>query len=223
MDSRRALSAIENPSGDEIVHLLERHYPRVKTPLIHKNQFQLLIATMLSAQCTDERVNRVTPALFGKFPDAGKMSLARLAELERIIKSTGFFHVKSRRIREVSKAIVEKFEGKVPKTMDELISLNGIGRKTANIVLSAGYDKIEGIAVDTHVHRLANRIGLSQETSPEKIEKDLIRITRKENWPQLSMLLILHGRKICNARKPLCEKCPITSECRYYSKIKIQR
>jgi endonuclease-3 len=203
-------------SGDEIVALLENQYPKIKTPLAHANPFQLLVATILSAQCTDAQVNRVTPVLFQKFPDPDSMAKANLPELEKIIKSTGFFRIKARRIREVSRCIMKDFGGNVPQTMEELVSLPGVGRKTANIVLSAGFDRIEGIAVDTHVHRLSNRIGLSKEKAPEKIERDLMRITRKENWPQLSMLLILHGRSICNAKKPLCEKCVLSTRCLYF-------
>jgi len=203
-------------SGEEIVSLLDKLYPKIKTPLGHDGAFQLLIATILSAQCTDAQVNRVTPHLFRKFPDANSMARANLPELERLVKSTGFFHVKARRIKEVSQRIVSDFYGKVPQFMNELTTLPGVGRKTANIVLSAGFGKTEGIAVDTHVQRLSKRIGLSQEKNPEKIEQDLMKITPKELWPRLSLLLILHGRKICNARKPLCEKCVLMSKCYYF-------
>jgi len=203
-------------SGEEIVTLLDKLYPKIKNPLGHDGAFQLLIATILSAQCTDAQVNRVTPHLFRRFPDANSMARANLRELERLVKSTGFFHVKARRIKEVSKRIVNDFDGKVPQSMNELTTLSGVGRKTANIVLSAGFGKTEGIAVDTHVQRLSKRIGLSQEKNPEKIEQDLMKITPKELWPRLSLLLILHGRKICNAREPLCEKCVLTSKCNYF-------
>ena len=155
-------------------------YPKIKTPLGHGDVFQLLIATILSAQCTDAQVNRVTPLLFQRFPDAHAMANANLHELEKLVRSMGFFHVKARRIKEVSRRIVKDYRGEVPQTMNELTTLPGVGRKTANIVLSAGFDKIEGIAVDTHVLRLSHRIGLSQEKSPEKIEQDLMKITPKE-------------------------------------------
>ena len=204
-------------NGEEIVSLLDAQYPRIKTPLGHKGAFQLLIATILSAQCTDARVNKVTPVLFNRFPDAKSMAKAGTRELEGIIRSTGFYHVKAKRLKEVSRKILKDFDCNVPVTMHELTSLPGVGRKTANIVLSAGFNKIEGIAVDTHVKRLSKRIGLSRETTPEKIEQDLMRITPKELWPRLSLLLILHGRKICNAKKPLCEKCTLSSKCLYYN------
>ena len=203
-------------SGDEIVRTLDPLYPRVKTPLTQKNNFQLLIATILSAQCTDAQDNRVTPIMFSRFPDAGKLSSANLRDLERIAKSTGFYHMKAERIKKVSQMITKDFGGEVPSTLDELIKLPGVGRKTANIVLSAGFDKIEGIAVDTHVKRLSQRIGLSAEKTPEKIEKDLMKITTPNLWPSLSLLLIFHGRAICHARRPECEKCVLSKRCQYY-------
>lgn len=199
-----------------MVEMLDGVYPKIKTHLAHQNPFQLLVATILSAQCTDSQVNKVTPMLFERFPDPHKMSGAKISELERLVKSTGFFRVKARRIREVSGRIVISFEGRVPDTMEELIGLPGVGRKTANIVLSAGFGKIDGIAVDTHVYRLSRRIGLSKSNTPEKVEQDLIRITPKELWPRLSMLLIFHGRRVCFARKPACDKCVLSSRCVYY-------
>lgn len=202
--------------GRTIVDLLDGQYPKIRTPLSYSGPFQLLIATMLSAQCTDAQVNHVTPILFERYTDARAMADANLRDLERIIRSTGFFHVKASRIKEASKTILSDFSGKVPSTMHELITLPGVGRKTANIVLSAGFDRIDGIAVDTHVQRLAKRIGLSKEKSPEKIEQDLMRITPKEMWSRFSLLLILHGRSICNARKPMCEKCVLSKHCDYF-------
>ena len=210
-------SLVPTMSGEEIVDLLDKLYLRINTPLGHGDAFQLLIATILSAQCTDAQVNRVTSLLFQRFPDANAMAKANLHELERLVKSTGFFHIKARRIKEVSKRLVTDFDGKVPRSMNELTAFPGVGRKTANIVLSAGFGKIEGIAVDTHVRRLSKRIGLSQEKNPEKIELDLMKITPKELWPRLSLLLILHGRKICNAKKPLCDKCVLSKKCLYFS------
>ena len=204
-------------NGEEIVNRLDGQYPKIKTPLGHEGAFQLLIATILSAQCTDAQVNRVTPVLFKRYPDAKSMAKTSTRDLERFIRSTGFYHVKAKRLKEVSRKIVEDFDCNVPATMNELTSLPGVGRKTANIVLSAGFSKIEGIAVDTHVKRLSKRIGLSKETIPEKIEQDLMRITPKEMWPRLSLLLILHGRKICNAKKPLCEICVLSRKCLYFN------
>jgi endonuclease III len=212
------MSDFPTMSGDEVVVRLDKLYPRIKTPLGHEGAFQLLIATILSAQCTDAQVNLVTPVLFSKFPDAMSLSRANTRELERIIKSTGFYHVKAKRIKEVSKKIVQGFEGQVPETMEDLTSLPGVGRKTANIVLSAGFDLIEGVAVDTHVMRLSERIGLSREKDPEKIEQDLMKITSRESWPRLTMLLILHGRRICNAREPLCAKCDLSDKCLFFNR-----
>ncbi len=202
--------------GRTIIDLLDDCYPKIRTPLSHIGPFQLLVATILSAQCTDAQVNRVTPSLFQEYPDARAMAHAKLHDLERIIRSTGFFHVKAKRIKDVSNMILSDFDGRVPETMRELTVLPGVGRKTANVVLSAGFDKIDGIAVDTHVQRLAKRIGLSREKSPEKIEQDLMRITPKEMWPRISLLLILHGRKICNSRKPICEECKLSKCCNYF-------
>jgi endonuclease III len=210
-------------SGEEVVRLLDAQYPNIKTPLGHEDAFQLLVATILSAQCTDFQVNQVTPKLFGKFPDAKSLASANLKSLESIIKSTGFYHVKAKRIKEIAKMILRYYNGKVPKTMKELINLPGVGRKTANIVLSAGFDKVEGIAVDTHVKRLSGRIGLSKEKTPEKIEADLMRITPKPLWPRLSLLLILHGRKICKARNPACEVCSLSSRCLFYKNLNSKR
>lgn len=206
-------------SGEEVVDSLDPLYPEIKTPLSHATTFQLLVATILSAQSTDAQINKVTPKLFERFPDACSMSKASIKELERIVRSSGFYHVKARRIRDVSKKIMNEFHGAVPDTMDELTKLPGVGRKTANIVLSAGFDKIEGIAVDTHVFRLSRRIGLTQAKTPEKVEQDLIKITPRRHWPRLTMLLIFHGRFVCNARKPLCEKCVLSTRCLYYKEL----
>ncbi len=207
-------------SGKEVVVKLDDIYPKIKTHLTHSDPFQLLIATILSAQSTDVQVNKVTPKLFQRFPDAKSMSIARISDLERLVRSTGFYHVKARRIREISKQIMVRFEGKVPDNMEALLSLKGVGRKTANIVLSAGYGKIEGIAVDTHVFRLSRRIGLTAQKTPEKIEADLMKITPKDLWPRLSTLLIFHGRQICSARSPKCLQCVLNSKCHYFKNLK---
>ncbi|MDA4111599.1 MAG: endonuclease III [Thaumarchaeota archaeon] len=209
-------------TGEEVANALDPLYPRIKTPLRHENVFQLLIATVLSAQTTDLQVNAVTPLLFGEYPDAAALSKATIKALEKIVKSTGFFHVKARRIKQISEKICKDFHGEVPKSMEELLTLPGVGRKTANIVLSAGFDKIEGIAVDTHVLRLSRRIGLTEEKTPEKIELDLMKITPKIMWPRLTLLLILHGRTICFSRGPLCEKCVLSPKCYYFNNIRNQ-
>lgn len=207
-------------SGSQIVKALDPLYPKIGTPLSHKNQFQLLVATILSAQCTDLQVNKVTPRLFEKYPDAKSLASAKLSELQKIIRSTGFYKVKSKTLVEMAKAIQNEYDGRVPDSMASLTSLRGVGRKTANIVLSAGFGKIEGVAVDTHVKRLSVRIGLTRNHDPNKIEQDLIKITPKELWPRLSLLLILHGRQICFARQPNCNKCPLISWCLYFKERK---
>lgn len=207
-------------TGAEVVEKLDPLYPKIKTPLANQNAFQLLIATVLSAQTTDASVNRVTPVLFRMYPTPAAMAAAPLRQLEKIVMQTGFFHVKARRIKEISKKLEKDFGGKVPDTMEDLLKLPGVGRKTANVVLSAGFDKIEGIAVDTHVFRLSRRIGLSEKNTPEKIEEDLMKITPREEWPRLTILLILHGRTICFAKKPECEKCVLSVDCLYYSLLK---
>jgi endonuclease III len=211
--------SIPTMTGEEVVKALDLLYPHIKTPLRHANVFQLLIATVLSAQTTDVSVNLVTPTLFSKFPDPQSLSKASIRVLEKILKPTGFFHVKSRRVKEISQKLVGDFGGIVPDSMEELITLPGVGRKTANIVLSAGYDKIEGVAVDTHVLRLSQRIGLTRETTPEKIEQDLMKITPRDLWPRLTLLLILHGRNVCFARSPQCERCVLTTKCLYYNTV----
>jgi endonuclease III len=204
-------------SGDEVVQKLNPLYPDIRTPLLHGDAFQLLIATVLSAQCTDAQVNRVTPVLFAKYPTPSLLARAPVTTLEKIVRSTGFFHVKAKRIKEISKKLEQDFAGKVPENMADLLQLPGVGRKTANIVLSAGFNKIDGIAVDTHVFRLSRRIGLTSKNTPEKIEEDLMKITQKDNWPRLTVVLILHGRSVCYARDPQCEKCVLSSRCLYFA------
>jgi endonuclease-3 len=202
--------------GERIVHDLEKEYPPLKTALNYNNPFELLIATILSAQTTDSVVNKTTPLLFKKYPTSKDMSRARVGVLEKIVRPTGFYHLKARRIKEVADTIEKKFGGRVPCTMDELTSLKGVGRKTANIVMSVAFDKIEGIAVDTHVKRLSNRIGLTKSQKLNEIEQDLMKVTPRPLWSKLSILLILHGRNICLARRPLCERCVISRYCAYY-------
>ncbi len=197
----------------EIVAILRQNYPQSHTALHFETPLQILIATILSAQCTDEKVNQVTPALFKKYPTAQAFASAVQAELEEEIRSTGFFRNKTRSIIGASKKIGEDFAGVVPDKMEDLISLPGVARKTANIVLSSAFRKAEGIAVDTHVRRLAQRLGLSKEKDPDKIEKDLMAIVPKEDWLDFNYMLVNHGRKICPARKPLCPGCQIKQFC----------
>jgi endonuclease-3 len=216
------MMTVPTMSGEEVISTLDPLYPKIKTPLRHRNRFQLLIAVVLSAQTTDVQVNAILPNLFAHYPTSDALSKANIQALEKVVKSTGFFHVKARRIKQISQKIMKDFAGKVPSSMEELLTLPGVGRKTANIVLSAGFDKIEGIAVDTHVQRLSQRIGLTKETTPEKIEVDLMKITPKEMWPRLTVLLILHGRNICFARSPQHDKCVLAPKCLYYGTLRGQ-
>jgi endonuclease-3 len=201
------------PRCRTILRRLRAAYPRARCALRHHNPLQLLVATILSAQCTDERVNLVTPALFRRYRQAADFAAAPPAEFEAMIRSTGFFRNKARSIRNCCQSLVEKHGGKVPDTLDELILLDGIGRKTANVVLGVAYGKAEGIVVDTHVSRLSRRLGLTRQTTPEKIEQALIKIVPHEDWIDFSHLLIWHGRKRCNARKPDCSHCEVADVC----------
>ncbi len=197
----------------ELLERLEAHYPHGRTALRHHNPFQLLIAVMLSAQCTDNRVNQVTPELFARFPDPAAMASAPLRELEEIIRPVGCFRVKARHIREASRLIVERFKGKVPETMEELLELPGVARKTANVVLYNAFGKNQGIAVDTHVKRISRRLGLTSHSDPGKIEKDLMALLPRERWGNITFVMIDHGRAICRARNPLCGLCPVSCGC----------
>jgi len=203
----------------KIIKILRQQYPSPRTALHYRTPFELLIATILAAQCTDERVNKVTPGLFKKYPTVEAFARARQEELENDIRSTGFFRNKARNIIALSRKLVEEYGGQVPDSMEELIKLPGVARKTANIVLASAFRKAEGIAVDTHVKRLAGRLGLSRETQPEKIEKDLMAIVPREDWLDFNFLLVEHGRKICQARKPHCEECVLRELCPSASKL----
>lgn len=196
-----------------IVAALKNKYPDAKTELKHTNPFELLIATILSAQTTDVTVNKVAPLLFKKYNDAFSLSKADIRDVEQIIKPTGFYRQKARYIIETSKILVEKFNGKVPDNMSDLLLLKGVSRKTANVVLSNAFGKAEGIVVDTHVKRVSKRIGLTRSDNPIKIEQDLMSLFDKKDWPFLSNALVLHGRYVCVARKPMCDKCCIEKWC----------
>ncbi len=187
-------------------------YPGAECALLHETPLQLLVATILSAQCTDVRVNLVTPALFARYPDAAAFASADSAELETLIHSTGFFRNKARNIIECCKQIVERHQGEVPRTMDELVQLTGIGRKTANVILGVGHD-VPGIPVDTHVSRLSLRMGMTVQKDPVKIERDLMELVPRKEWTRFGLRMILHGRQVCNARKPLCESCSLAPIC----------
>lgn len=196
-----------------IIALLNKKYKNPKTALKYKTPHQLLVATILSAQCTDQRVNKVTEDLFEKYKKVGDYAKAEKSELEKDVRTTGFFRNKAKHIIESAKIIVEKFRSMVPETMEDLITLPGVARKTANIVLSESFGKNEGIAVDTHVRRLSQRLGLSKNSNPDKIEIDLMAIILKKDWGKVSNLLIIHGRNICSARSPKCKACVLNKEC----------
>jgi endonuclease-3 len=181
--------------------------------LKHRNAFELLIATILSAQCTDVRVNMVTPGLFEKYPDAQAMSSASLASIESLIRSTGFYRNKAKSLKNTSRMLVEKHGGQVPDTMDELTALQGVARKTANVLLGNAFGKNEGVVVDTHVGRLSRRLGLTQHKDPKKVEQDLMAAFPSQQWTLLAHLLIQHGRGDCTARKPKCGPCQLASMC----------
>ena len=199
--------------ANKIIVRLKQEFPDARTALEFSNPLQLLISTILSAQCTDVRVNLVTPALFAKYRSVKDFALVDRSELEAEIKSTGFYRMKAKHIIDASRVIEEQYGGRVPKTMDELLSLPGVGRKTANCVLGGAYGIQNGIVVDTHVIRLANRLGLTKNDAPDKIEQDLMKLVPKIEWYRFSNLLILHGRKTCKARTPLCEKCVLSKIC----------
>jgi endonuclease-3 len=197
----------------EYIRRLEATYPDAKCSLDHRNAYELLVATILSAQCTDVRVNMVTPSLFARFPNPEALAEADREDLEKRIQSTGFFRNKAKSLLGMARALVDRHRGRVPDTMDELTKLPGVGRKTANVVLGNAFGRNEGIVVDTHVTRVSFRLGLTRETDAVKIEKDLIKIIPREKWTPFSHLLIFHGRQICVARRPLCEKCPLWDLC----------
>lgn len=202
----------------EVLDRLKKNYPEANCALNHQNPFELLVSTILSAQCTDKRVNMVTPALFSRFPDAKSMAEAPISEVEDLIRTTGFFRNKSKNIKLASSKIANEHNGKVPDTMDELTGLPGVGRKTANVVLGNAFNKNEGVVVDTHVGRLSRRLGLTRQTDPVKIEKDLMELIPREDWTLLSHMLIMHGRQVCFARNPHCPDCFLNDICPFYSK-----
>jgi endonuclease-3 len=205
----------------EIIRILHKTYPKSRTALTFRNPLQILVATILSAQCTDERVNQITPMLFQKYKSAEEFAWADQGQLEEEIRSTGFFRNKAKNIIGAATQIVEEFSGKVPDNMADLITLPGVARKTANIVLSSGYQKSEGIAVDTHVKRLSGRLGLSREKNPDKIEQDLLHIVPREDWLDFNYMLVNYGRQVCQARKPKCSECPLNHLCPFFESSKL--
>lgn len=209
IESRRARAL----RAGEILRRLREEYPDAKCALDFSTPLELLVATILSAQCTDERVNQVTRELFKKYRTAGDYAHADVYELEKMIKPTGFYRNKANALKSTGQILVDQFGGKVPDTMADLMKLSGVGRKTANVILGNAHHKNEGIVVDTHVKRLANRLQLSTESNPEKVELDLLPLIPQPRWTLFSHLLIFHGRRVCNARKPKCEKCILFDLC----------
>ena len=210
---RRIAKNAIGPYALEVFSRLKRAHPDARTELDYETPLQLAIATILSAQCTDKRVNMVTPLLFQTFPTAAALADAPPEKLEEIIKSTGFFRNKTKSLIGLGKALVERHNGEIPDSMEELVKLPGIGRKTANVILGNAFKKNEGIVVDTHVARLSHRIGLTRETDPVKIEQDLMPLFPRKDWALLSHLLIFHGRRVCEARRPKCEICVLNDIC----------
>jgi endonuclease-3 len=211
--SRHESDADRKVRARAILRRLKREFPGATTALSHEDPFQLLIATILSAQCTDERVNMVTKDLFKKYKNAAAFAHANITELEQDIRSTGFYRMKSRNIVGCCKALLDRHKGKVPPTLDDLVALPGVGRKTANVVLGQAFGIVSGIVVDTHVQRLSRRMGFSSEESPEKIETELMSLFPKQSWIDVGSVFILHGRACCNARKPKCLECPVAELC----------
>jgi len=209
---KESLEELQQRTGS-VISRLKRRYPEARCALSHESPHELLIATILSAQCTDERVNIVTKDLFRKYRCVEDFASANQHELEQDIRTTGFFRAKAKNIVNCCKALVEKHGRKVPSTMEELTQLAGVGRKTANVILCTAFGISDGIVVDTHVRRLSQRLGFSGQDNPEKIERDLMQIIPRKDWIDISHLLIWHGRKICNARKPNCHECPVKGLC----------
>jgi len=197
----------------KVMELLEKEHADAKIALHYKNPLELLVATILSAQATDEQINAITPKLFQKYKTAKDYANTDLSELEQDIKSSGFYHNKAKNLKNSAKLLVEKYNSQVPKTMEELVELPGVARKTANIVLTNAYGVIAGVAVDTHVRRLAQRLGLTENSNPDKIEKDLMNIVPKDKWMRITDLLIFHGRRVCDAKKPKCDVCVLNKIC----------
>lgn len=208
-----AANPAEKRYASKVVRALRKDYPDAECALIHENAFQLLIATILSAQCTDERVNKVTGPLFTKYPTAADLAALSIGRLEKAIQSTGFFRNKAKSIKGCCQQLVEQYDGEVPEDLDVLVELPGVGRKTANVVLGTACGIATGVVVDTHVGRLSRRLGLTAENDAVKVEKDLMEQLPRKEWIDFSHRMIYHGRQVCKARKPLCEECSMTKFC----------
>jgi len=213
------MSRAESPPPEKKSHAkkvcagLKRAYPDATCALTHANPYQLLVATILSAQCTDARVNMVTPELFRRYPNAASLAHAERNELEELIRSTGFFRAKARNLLEMAGQLVSRHHGEIPRKLEDLTALSGVGRKTANVVLGTAFGIARGIVVDTHVRRLAKRLGLTTKNAPEQIERELMEIVPRSQWVDLSHRLIHHGRRVCLARRPRCEACSLSAIC----------
>ena len=211
--SSASASTASKSYSAKVVRRLKADYPEAPCALVHRSPFQLLIATILSAQCTDERVNLVTKDLFRKYRTPAAFAAAPIGDIEKAIQSTGFFRNKAKSIKSCSRELVENHSGKVPQDLDALVSLAGVGRKTANVVLGTAFGLATGVVVDTHVGRLSRRLGLTTEKDPVKVETDLMQVLPKKEWIDFSHRMIHHGRAICAARKPLCDECSMTKFC----------
>jgi endonuclease III len=225
VDAERRLSAQRQPKRDKresidekrararkIGALLESAYPEVQCPLIHSNTFELLVAVILSAQCTDAAVNKVMPELFRRFPTPADLAAAPVVEIESVIRRLGLFRAKAKSLKQCAEQLIRKYNAQVPSSMAELTDLAGVGRKTANVILGHGFN-LPGIAVDTHCRRVSSRLGLTREDDPLKIETDLSRLFPRSEWTGVSHRLIIHGRRVCHARKPACARCPLATVC----------
>ena len=216
----RSASVVSKPrSTDEqrrfgrVYRQLVKLYPDAHCALHHRNPFELLVATILSAQCTDQRVNIVTPELFKRYPDPKALGAAPLSKIEQLIRTTGFFRNKAKSLKHASQAMVREHHDQVPDSMDDLLKLPGVARKTANVILGNAFNKNEGVVVDTHVARLSRRLGFTEQKTPEKIERDLAAMCPRKNWTLLAHLLIFHGRQVCAARTPNCDQCSLAKNC----------
>lgn len=213
VNQRPKTAAARQARLDRILAHLQKLYPHVECALTHRNAWELLVATILSAQCTDVRVNMVTPGLFAKYPTMRDLAHANLEELGQEVRSTGFYNNKAKNIQGAARTILQDFGGQVPQTMEELLTVPGAARKTANVVLGSGFGIAAGIVVDTHMVRLANRLDLTKESDPVKIERDLVKMIPQARWIAFSHQMIHHGRGLCPARKPRCQECPISPDC----------
>lgn len=213
MARRQPAAAVSPPPTRKLLTLLTKAYPEAHCALEHTSPFQLLVATILSAQCTDARVNMVTPALFRRYPGPKELSEARVKDVEALIRSTGFYHAKATNLIAMAKALMQRHQGEIPTSLDALVELPGVGRKTANVLLGTAFGIASGVVVDTHVARISRLLGLTVATQPERIEQDLMRLLPRKEWVAFSHRLIHHGRQVCVARRPRCRDCPLLAVC----------